>query len=837
MAKYGILTMYIFVVPVALIIKPFNVNTNPSSLSSNIVSCNNHIKQLAFDGYSCLINGERVIIRSASFHYFRLPNPRLWRERLLRLKQAGYNTVDLYLCWSFHSPSAGQYDFSGVRDLAHLFQMVEELDLWMIVRPGPYINAEVSGGGLPEWLLSNPEVVPRCRKNGNHTNSPLFLEMVEEWWRSVFPFFVNAPNLLWVQIENEYATQNMEPDYMQALVAMAKRLGATCPLSHNDLYGYGSFSDVVDLYALDHYPFTDLEEDWKSNAAQLLAQTDCLEAQVKSIVPQCPLHIAESQAGWFTTWKQMPYAQVLRNLGAEAFRIISKSLLAQGVTIFNHYHACGGTNWGYLGSTDTITSYDFAAMVGETGDLRPHFLEALQLNNFLEAFPALATTTPIALAEAGFTLSNSELCLMVRKNKHNQGQWLFLRNLSQVPKPVLLEPKHSTTLATAEPLEVVVPPWDVLVLPWQQPLKIDKWLLQSTSSTVLYQSSDTLWILGDKPTQVTLVNPQGKTVQLALPEAIPAKNIKIQQVTESFLIAWVGSAGVLPFRPETETYYQQSFTPLKPASLVPLETPIHWVRSTIPLSPSTLRDSALLCHNSTPNGALGPQWWSYAFLPVLPQPKSFKLQAGHLWKLYVNNTLVASSTNWQPNPKGALSPAEEVELAPLLTSAWRSGQANYLWLYTDSFGRSKGFHDDLAQIAGVQSLLINGESALKNLYWLGSTLPMEHTCDSECWVNASITIPRSVGDESPLAFQLTLPKTPLAHRVDIYLEGVLMGRYWADCQAQTVFYLPLLPSFVKEGHPVLLSLKCVEFTKQIDPLAIAELLPQLKLHVNYPSVS
>ena len=799
----------------------------------------NSIAHFSFDGYSCTVNGKRQVIRSASFHYFRLPNPRLWRERLLRLKQAGYNTVDLYLCWSFHSPSAGQYDFSGIRDLARLFETVAELGFWMIVRPGPYINAEVSGGGLPEWVITSPEMVPRCRKDGQAVESLAFVKAVEEWWSAVFPFFVKAPNLLWVQVENEYATEGMETDYMAALVALAKRLGATCPLSHNDLYGYGSFSDVVDLYALDHYPITELTEDWKPTAGDLLAQTDMLESQVKSIVPHCPLHIAESQAGWFTSWKGLPYKQVLKRLGNEAFRLITKSLLAQGVTIFNHYHACGGTNWGYLASTDTISSYDFAAIVGECGDLRPHFYEALQMNNLLDAFPALASTQQVELAEASVAISAPELCLKIRRNvdavgtgnyAKTLGEWVFLRNLSQLPQSVTL----TNQTDASETVELTIPPWEVYIMPWHQPLQFG-WLLNYTTSPVLYQSADTLWILGDKPTEVKVTSPTGKPMVVSLEEAVDPSTIKIQQV-ENVFIGWVGNAGLLPFQPNLESYYEQSFQPLKESVLEPLKDALEWEFSTKPLVPSTFNDKGLLGIESAQLGVLGASWWSFAFSETDALPESFRLEAGHIWKLYLNNTIIACNMDWKPNSKGALEACTEVELVHVLAGNWRENQPNYLWLYTDSFGRTKGFHDDLDQTAGVKALSLNGEDVLEKLYWVGTSLPMEHTCDSELWLNTTLTIPRNQS-EAPLAFQLSLPNKPLAERIDIYLGGVLMGRYWSECQAQTVFYLPLLPALLKESQPLLLSLQCVSYVESLCLEGMVPLLPQLKLMSNYPSVS
>src|SRR5512139_3315826 len=96
---------------------------------------------VTFDRKSLLIDGRRVFLRGGSFHYFRLPAPGLWRDRLLKIKRAGYNAVDLYFPWSYHSDAPGRYDFSGVRDVDYLLDLVEETGLYLIARPSPFINA------------------------------------------------------------------------------------------------------------------------------------------------------------------------------------------------------------------------------------------------------------------------------------------------------------------------------------------------------------------------------------------------------------------------------------------------------------------------------------------------------------------------------------------------------------------------------------------------------------------------------------------------------------------------------------------------------------------------
>jgi beta-galactosidase GanA len=107
-----------------------------------------------FDRYSLIRDGKHLFVRSGAMHYFRLPHQDLWWDRLQKLKMGGYNTVDLYFSWDYHSKAPGEYDFTGIRDVKALLEMVEDLGLYWIGRPGPYINAETTRGGFPGWMLA-----------------------------------------------------------------------------------------------------------------------------------------------------------------------------------------------------------------------------------------------------------------------------------------------------------------------------------------------------------------------------------------------------------------------------------------------------------------------------------------------------------------------------------------------------------------------------------------------------------------------------------------------------------------------------------------------------------
>ncbi len=70
------------------------------------------------------------------------------------MKADGYNTVQVYFDWAFHSAKQGVYDFTGVRDIERFLTIAEGVGLYVIARPGPYINAETDAGGFPGWTLT-----------------------------------------------------------------------------------------------------------------------------------------------------------------------------------------------------------------------------------------------------------------------------------------------------------------------------------------------------------------------------------------------------------------------------------------------------------------------------------------------------------------------------------------------------------------------------------------------------------------------------------------------------------------------------------------------------------
>ena len=101
------------------------------------------------------LNGKEFRILSGSFHYFRVLADQ-WNDRLLKMKAAGLNTVQFYSPWNLHEEHPNEFNFENELDLDRFLTEVKQNDMLVMYRPGPYICAEWENGGIPPWLLRDP---------------------------------------------------------------------------------------------------------------------------------------------------------------------------------------------------------------------------------------------------------------------------------------------------------------------------------------------------------------------------------------------------------------------------------------------------------------------------------------------------------------------------------------------------------------------------------------------------------------------------------------------------------------------------------------------------------
>ena len=211
---------------------------------------------VTYDLFSLKINGNRIYHWCGEFHYWRLPSPGLWRDVLQKYRSAGFTAASVYFHWGFHSSAPGTYDFTGVRDITQLLEIASDVGIYIVARPGPYINAETDFGGFPGWLLpTNADL---------RTADPNYLTPALEWFSAVnailskYQIDTGGPIILY-QIENEYSSGDADGiSYFEALEAQARSDGITVPFFNNNIGANGLFRPGtpggVDIYEVDSYP-------------------------------------------------------------------------------------------------------------------------------------------------------------------------------------------------------------------------------------------------------------------------------------------------------------------------------------------------------------------------------------------------------------------------------------------------------------------------------------------------------------------------------------------------------------------------------------------------------
>ena len=112
-------------------------------------------------GNQFIKDGQPIKIISGAVHYFR-NMPDTWNEIFKKLKALGCNCVETYCAWNMHEKVQGEYDFTGILNIAKFIELAGDLGLMVIVRPGPYICSEREFGGLPWWIQADENIEIRC---------------------------------------------------------------------------------------------------------------------------------------------------------------------------------------------------------------------------------------------------------------------------------------------------------------------------------------------------------------------------------------------------------------------------------------------------------------------------------------------------------------------------------------------------------------------------------------------------------------------------------------------------------------------------------------------------
>lgn len=283
--------------------------------------------------------GQPFFAHSTAFFYNRIPREE-WAASLVKLKEMGINTVDLYIAWNWHEPEEGKLDFDGHsnprRDVKALMEMTAEMGFAVIVRPGPVILNEWRNGGYPDWLLAKPEYqMPGFEMNAvarldghypplsgvSSSNSEeaskqwmaneTHMRYTRRWFAAVMRDVLKSRqiteggNVIAIQLDDDQAINRTNYNgpifwkYMNSLAAFLREAGATVPVYINPTDMRVSAAGAPHkIGAMGQWYFnfgTDATLRWEDTAT-LQFYTETLKTQ-----PQFPPMLIEYQAGWYGT--------------------------------------------------------------------------------------------------------------------------------------------------------------------------------------------------------------------------------------------------------------------------------------------------------------------------------------------------------------------------------------------------------------------------------------------------------------------------------------------------------------------------------------------------------
>ncbi|XP_067364743.1 beta-galactosidase-1-like protein 2 isoform X3 [Channa argus] len=309
-----------------------------------------HLEGLRASSSQFSLMGQPFQILGGSIHYFRVPRA-YWRDRLLKMKACGLNTLTTYVPWNLHEPKRGIFNFQDQLDLRAYVCLATEIGLWMILRPGPYICAEWDLGGLPSWLLQDKDMQLRTTYPGFTDAVNLYFDKLVSVIKPLM--FEEGGPIIAVQVENEYGSYAKDEKYMTFIKHGLQSRGINELLLTSDNWEglrYGGMEGVLKTINLQRLSF---------GAIQHLADMQ----------PQKPLMVMEYWSGWFDVWGEHHHV-----FHAEDMLAVVDEILKRGVSI-NLYMFHGGTSFGFMnGAMDSgsykpqVTSYDYDAPLSEAGD-------------------------------------------------------------------------------------------------------------------------------------------------------------------------------------------------------------------------------------------------------------------------------------------------------------------------------------------------------------------------------------------------------------------------------------------------------------------------------------
>lgn len=313
-----------------------------------------------------LYDGDSIVIKCGEMHFARIPRE-YWRHRIQMAKAMGLNTVSAYLFWNKHEPKPDTYDWTGMADAAEFCKIAQSEGMMVILRPGPYVCGEWDYGGLPWWLLKNPDL--KIRSN----DDAFYLERVRKYFNEVgrvlAPLQItNGGPIIMCQVENEWAFWDVKDGaYIRTLKTYLQESGFNIPFYTCDYAGLIHKNPTPEIF----------------NAVNFGSNPAWAFSELRKVRKAGPLMNSEYYPAWYDRWGS-PH-----QVGSVSKIVDDLKYMVDNYASFSLYMAHGGTTWGMWNSArpdgvaPLTTSYDYDAPISESGDVTPKFTA---IRNLLSAY-------------------------------------------------------------------------------------------------------------------------------------------------------------------------------------------------------------------------------------------------------------------------------------------------------------------------------------------------------------------------------------------------------------------------------------------------------------------
>ena len=373
------------------------------------------IRDVSWDAYSLMADGQRVVPAMGEVHYSRIPTDE-WEAEIRKMKAGGITIIATYVFWNHIEEQEGVFRWDGQRNLRHFIEICQKEGLPVVLRLGPFCHGEVRNGGIPDWMFSK-----NCKMRDEN---PVFLGYVERFYRQIF---TQVQGLQWkdggpvvaAQFDNEYRGRG---EYLMALKQMATKIGFNLPFYTRtgwpELATPVPFGEMLPLYGdyADGFWERSIEEtagnyykafNFKAFRSSTAIATEQLGEQKERLNKgdeQYPYFTCELGGGMMTAYHRRPY---LYPEDAYSMAVVK---LGSGSNLLGYYMYHGGTNpegYTYLNETQRtmatnyndlpVKTYDFQAPLNEFGQKNPQYYLLRKLHLFMQDWGSI-----LAMMEAGF---------------------------------------------------------------------------------------------------------------------------------------------------------------------------------------------------------------------------------------------------------------------------------------------------------------------------------------------------------------------------------------------------------------------------------------------------